>query len=166
MKIDWKQLISVRERQQTIAQEAVARDRRIEEAAAALMQQAYVGWEEKVAAKQAHWQSMTGAMGAGGCTVDQLRSAGSWSSALNGQIAKALIELQQAQARHQEKRAVLEKSRALLRAAAAELQKAQEMQKRDHRETMHQREVRMDESAEESATQIWSAQRLSERNRV
>jgi hypothetical protein len=166
MSIDWNQLIRVRERQQMLARQTVARDRQEEQKSAAALMKAHAGCQETMAVKAAHWQSTTRLLGEGGCRIDQLRDAGAWSQALNGQVARARSELRQAQAQYQEELAVLEKSQAQLRAAAAELQKAQEMQKREGLGIKRKRELRMDESAEESATRIWSVQHLAGTSRA
>lgn len=157
MTVDWKRLIEVRRKQQVAAQEVVALDRRREEEAAALVRHAASELEARQLAKRAHWQAIESAARESGCTMRSLSEARTWSGALDAQIAKGQVDLSEAQAAHCEKLAVLERSRARLRAAAGEVRKAEEMLKRERSAMAQQRETRQEALAEEAARGLWSS---------
>jgi len=155
MSIDWQQLVEVRERQKTNAQEIVARDRRAAGESHAQWQQAQAHQQLQLDAKLAHWQATAGALSNGQCNVAQLRQAGAWSGALDAQIVQAMqaaVEAAQALARRQQ---VLAASREKLRAASGELEKARQMQQRTRAERRRQREQRLEAATEEAAAQSW-----------
>lgn len=161
MSINWKLLIEVRERQKRRALEGVTRDRQATEEGLAQVQQAQARAQMTVAAKTQHWEATAGALGGGACNVAALRQAGAWSHALDAQIAQAGQAVAQAQALSAERQAVLDASRQKLRAATGELEKAQQMQQRSKAQHLHQLDLRHDDAAEETASQAWSARRLS-----
>ncbi|HWP19160.1 MAG TPA: serine kinase [Burkholderiaceae bacterium] len=156
MEIDWKLLGAVRERQKTAAQERAARDREAAERSRREADEAAAAWQAQLAAKQCLWQQ---ARDAGRLDVTALRQAQAWSRALDGRIADAARAAQEAWGRHEAHLATLDESRRRLRAAAAELEKARQMQQRSRAQRLRRAELRQDEVAEESSAQRWLLQR-------
>lgn len=161
MAVDWKLLIEVRERQKRSAMEQVARDRAAADESLAHLQQAHAQLQQQVEAKTAHWQATVGTLSGGACSVAQLRQASAWSGALDGHIAAATMGVAQAQGRHLQREQVLQESRRRMRAAAGEVEKAQQMQQRSAQERRRQQEARQEDAAEEVASVAWSSQRFS-----
>jgi hypothetical protein len=161
MAVDWKLLIEVRERQKRTAMEAVARDRAAADQSLALLQQAHAQLQQQIDAKAAHWQATTGALSGGACSVAQLRQASAWSGALDGHIATAATGVAQAQGLHQQREQVLQESRQRMRAAAGEVEKAQQMQQRRLQQQRRLHEARQEDVAEEVASVTWSSRRFS-----
>lgn len=157
--IDWKTLVGVRERQKTVAMGVVARDRAAAAQSHAELQQAQAWQQQQVQNKAAHWQSTVGALSHGQCSVAQLRHAGAWSGALDGQIAQAGQRAAQAGQAHALREQTLDASRKKLRAASGDVEKAQQMQQRARTEQLRMQDLRLDEAAEESASQAWAARR-------
>ncbi|PIF73081.1 hypothetical protein CLU95_0165 [Variovorax sp. 54] len=157
--IDWKTLVGVRERQKTVAMGVVARDRAAAEQSHAELQQAQAWQQQQVQNKAAHWQSTVGALSHGQCSVAQLRHAGAWSGALDAQIAQAGQLAAQAGQAHALREQTLGASRQKLRAASGDVEKAQQMQQRARTEQLRVQDQRLDEAAEESASQAWAARR-------
>jgi hypothetical protein len=153
---NWTQLIRVRERQKVTALETVARDRQASDRCAAATQQARQGLDDLKEAKCALWQSTAGAMTQAGGSVAQLRQAGAWSQALNGRIAQAAQQLQQAREQEQQRQAVLEASRAQLRRVQGELEKAQRIEAQQAREARRQCERREEDRTEDAGVQGWA----------
>ena len=159
MSIAWKLLAEVRERRQHGALQAVARDRQALQASEALAQQAERQWLRQYQAKDRHWQSTVAAAEQGGCSIAQMRQAGSWSRALDARIAAAGVAALQAQAGVLMAEGVLDASRGQLRRASAELEKARQMQQRARAEQRALQERRLDEATEEVSVQLWAAAR-------
>ena len=158
-RIDWKLLIDVRERQKTAAMGVVVRDRAAAEESQAQLAQAEAWQRQQVQNKVQHWQATRGALSGGQCSMADLRNAGAWSGALDAQIAQAGQSTAQASQAHAQREQVLEESRRQLRAANGELEKAQQMQQRARAERLHLQELRLEDTAEESASQAWAARR-------
>lgn len=161
MAVDWKLLIEVRERQKRTAMEQVARDRSAAEESLALLQQAHAQLQQQVEAKASHWQATVGALSGGACSVAQLRQASVWSGALDGHIATAATGVAQAQGEHLQREQVLQESRCRMRAAAGEVEKAQQMQQRSVQERRRLQEARLEDVAEEVASVSWASRRVS-----
>ncbi|WP_457325793.1 serine kinase [Roseateles sp. P5_E11] len=159
MAIAWKLLADVRERHQRSALQAVGRDQRALQACEARAQEAEQQWLQQHQAKAQHWQSTVAAVGEGGCSVAQMRQAGAWSRALDGRIVTAGAAAVQAQVVVAQAAGLLDASRAQLRRASAELEKARQMQQRALAEQRAQQERRQDEATEEASVQMWSAAR-------
>lgn len=157
--IDWKTLVDVRERQKTVAMGVVARDRAAADRSRAALQQAQAWQQHQVQNKAAHWQATAGALSHGQCSVAQLRHAGAWSGALDAQIAQAGQLAAQAGLAHAQREQTLDASRQKLRAASGDVEKAQQMQQRARGEQLRVQELRLDETAEETASQAWAARR-------
>jgi len=157
--IDWKLLVGVRERQKTVAMGIVARDRAAAEQSRAGLQQAQEWQQQQVQNKAAHWQETAGALTDGQCSVAQLRHAGAWSAALDARIAEASRLAAQAGQAHALRESTLDASRRKLRAASAEVEKAQQMQQRNRGERLRLQEQRLDEATEETTSQAWAARR-------
>jgi hypothetical protein len=157
--IDWQLLAGVRERQKTIAMGVVARDRSAADQSRAELQQAQAWQQQQVLDKARHWQATAGALSGGQCSVAQLRHAGAWSGALDARIAQARQFAAQAGLAHAQREQTLDASRRKLRAASGEVEKAQQMQQRARAEEVRVQEQRLDETAEESASQAWAARR-------
>jgi hypothetical protein len=153
---NWTQLVRVRERQKLTALETVARDRLASDRCAAATQQARQGLDDLKEAKSALWQSTAGALTQAGGSVAQLRQAGTWSQALNGRIAQAAQQLQQAREQEQQRQAVLEASRAQLRRAQGELEKAQRVQGQQARDALRQSALREEDRSEDAGVQGWT----------
>jgi len=157
--IDWKLLVGVRERQKTVAQGIVARDRAAAEQSHAQLRQAQAWEQQQVQGKALHWQATAGALAGGQCSVAQLRHAGAWSGALDARIAQAGQLAAQASQAHAQREQVLDASRQKLRATSGDVEKAQQMQQRARAEQLRVQELRLDETAEETASQAWAARR-------
>ena len=157
--IDWKLLVGVRERQKTVAMGVVARDRAAADQSQAELQQARAWQQQQVQDKARHWQATVGALSGGQCSVAQLRHAGAWSGALDAQIAQASQFAAEAGQAHAQREQTLDASRQRLRAASGDVEKAQQMQQRARAEQLRVQELRLDETAEETASQAWSARR-------
>ncbi|MDR7267947.1 flagellar biosynthesis chaperone FliJ [Pelomonas saccharophila] len=159
MAIAWKLLADVRERHQRSAMQAVGRDQRALRACEARAQEAEQHWLQQQQAKALHWQSTVAAVGEGGCSVAQLRQAGAWSHALDSRIVTAGAAVVQAQAVVAMAEGALDTSRAQLRRASADVEKARQMQQRARAEQRAQQERRQDEATEEASVLLWSAAR-------
>ena len=160
MSIDWALLTQVRDRQKAAAQERVAHERQAAERHAAQEQQARSALQQEVAAKQALWDS-TVAGGAGGLSVDHLRQASAWSRSLDLRIARAAASHREAAQQAAQQQARLDLSRQQLRAAAADVDKAEQMRTRALAERRQRQELRAEDAADESAAQAWAARRAS-----
>ena len=160
MTIDWAQLIRVRERHRAAAQEVVARDRLVAERSAAEVAQANAAWQREAQAGQAYWVQMSQSLTRGACSVDAVRHADRWGRVLDARVKQAHQALLQTQALHAQHLAVLHHSAQALRAAMAELRRAEEMQLRERRAAALRGEIRQEERSEEAARQRWGAQRL------
>ena len=68
-RVDWNQLIQLRERGQRGAQEAVAADRRAERSAAAETERAAAKREQQVAYRHHHIEQLRGGVESGRCDV-------------------------------------------------------------------------------------------------
>ncbi|RQO45134.1 serine kinase [Variovorax sp. KBW07] len=157
--IDWKTLVGVRERQKTVAMGVVVRDRAAAEQSHLQLQLARAWQQHQEQKKTSHWQATVGALSHGDCSVAQLRHAGAWSGALDAQIARAGQFAAQAGQAHAQREQTLDASRQKLRAASGDVEKAQQMQQRARGEQLRVQELRLDETAEETASQAWAARR-------
>jgi len=161
MSIEWKRLIDVRERHRQLAQEVVARDRRDVEESRSLALKARQQLEAQIAGKAAHWRSLSNSLDGQSCDVAGLRDASAWSRALDERIAQAgelVSQVQAVVALHQES---LEASSAQLREAVACAERARQMQQRAQMQVQRRQDLRMDDAAEEAASQAWALRRSS-----
>ena len=159
MKLHWKTLIDVRERQKLAALEQVARDREVAEASQALALRAKAELVQCQQAKAGHWQATAGAVNGGACNVGQLRSAAHWSGALDRQIAQAQGGVQKANDTSERHQKMLDVSRQQLRVAASGIEKARQMQQRERTEAQRLAGLRLDDITEELSAQAWAARR-------
>jgi hypothetical protein len=159
MSVDWKLLSDVRERQKTAAMGVVVRDRAAADESQAQLRQAEAAQQQQVQNKLRHWEATRGALSGGQVSMAEFRNAGAWSGALDAQIAEAGQATAQAARAHTGREQVLEESRRLLRAAHGELEKARQMQQRARAERVHLRELRIEDTNEESTAQAWAMRR-------
>jgi len=157
--IEWKRLIDVRERRQQVAREAVARDRRATEEGEAQASAAQAQLQVQIASKASHWQAIGSALDGGACNVAQLHDAGAWSGALDERIAHASRDASQALAIVAERQGVLEASRRQLRSAVETSERARQMEQRVKVQHQRAQDMRIDDAAEEAASQAWAARR-------
>lgn len=160
MGIDWQRLIDVRDRHVEVAREHVANDRQAFDQAQARAQAAQQRLIDQQHARVAHWQAVAGRLDARGVDVSQLREAGSWSHALDRQIAQAVQAAHAAQASTEEPARKLEASRAQLRSSAAALEQARRMCERADQQAQRTLDQRLDDITEEAATQAWLRRRF------
>lgn len=156
---DWKQLITLREKQEAQAQEQVARDTQALDASQGQAQAAQAQWREQVEVKAAHWQAMVQALSGGAVNALALRDAAAGSRALDAQITLAGRAVQQAQQQVAQRETELAASRAGLRAASGELAKARRMHERARDEAQRRVELQLENAAEEAAIQRWLGRR-------
>ena len=160
MGIDWKLLTQVRDRHKAVAQEHVARERAAAAHREAQVLQAQAQLHAQVVAKTQLWQD-TIVKRTEGFSVSELRDAGNWSRALDMRIAQAGESVRHAQLQAAQQAARLEASRRELRTAAAELERAEQMRQRTKSEHARATENRLDDAADEAATQTWISGKAS-----
>ena len=156
MDIDWKRLGEVRERQKTAAQQRVASDRHALEQSQQQARTAQEQWHREVQAKEQLWRET--ASGAS-VSVAQMCQNGAWSRALDARIAQAGAAVAQAVEVVNTRQATLEGSRQVLRAAAGDLEKARQMQRKAVQTRQRLAEQRVEDNAEEAAVQGWLSRR-------
>lgn len=155
MAIDWKVLTQVRDRHKQVAQEEVARERRIVEQREAEARQAEERLQAQIESKAQLWErSITSQTG--GFSVAQLCQASTWSRTLDTRIAEAGTKLREAEQMAAQQQERLEMSRQQLRAAAGDLQKAEQMGLRARAAKQRLTETHMEGAAEDVALQIWT----------
>jgi len=150
MSIDWKRLGQVRERHQLRAQQEVSRERAAAALAEQALHEAQAMLAQEQASKRALWQQQAQAAR---LSVEDLRQAGAWSRALDGRIAQAAVGVVAAHERAQSQRERLDASREALQRAARERQKAESMGQRAQRAQLRERELRLEDAADEAALQ-------------
>lgn len=152
MSTDWPRLIQLRERQKLAAQQAVAQEREALQHRMGQLAQAHQVLGERQQHKQQLWQAQR----AGGpIAVEQLRHASAYSRTLDRGIAEAAAGVGQAQQACRAQAGRLEQSRATLRSACADVQKAERMHERERAAARRLRAMRQDDAADEAALQAW-----------
>lgn len=155
MGIDWHCLIRLRERKQATAQGRAAEAQALQHEKARLRQRAEGEWRQQLQAREDHAASTAQALEQGGFRIEQLRHAGAWHRTLEQRIVQASQRVQDAAAAEAQQQALLDERRAALRAAAAQLQRAQELQRREGHAAHRLRELRADDEAEEVSLTLW-----------
>ena len=158
MAIDWSLLIQVRERYKTVAHEALVREREVTQRREAEAAQAHNEVQQRIAAKQALWQS-TSVPAAGAISVASLRQTSAWSHALDGQIAQAAVAAGQAAQVAAQQQQQLEVKRRAMREAMGDLTKAEQMHERTRAEHRRRVDLRQEDATEDSASQVWAARK-------
>ena len=103
----------------------------------------------------AHQSALEG----GACNVAQLRDAGAWSGVLDERIAHAGRGASQALAIVAERQGALEASRRQLRSTVETTERARQMEQRVKVQHQRTQDMRIDDAAEEAASQAWAARR-------
>jgi hypothetical protein len=159
MTIEWQLLADLRERRKQSALEAMLAQRRDTERSRDEAQRAQAEWQRCVEANLGHWQATRSAMAGGAFNVAQLRHAAAWSGALDARAAAQQRVVQQAQAALQERQRLLDERRDALRAAAAGVEKALHMQRRERARLASAGEARIDAVVDALAATRWAAGR-------
>ncbi|MET0351950.1 MAG: hypothetical protein ABW067_19285 [Rhizobacter sp.] len=161
MAIDWQQLVRVRERSRTAAVDEARRDAEAVALRDAEVARAEAELEARRVSRQALWHGVA-EPGRSGLRMDDLRGAASWGRRLDRQIteAGAGVEASRAEAARQQERLV--ESRARVRRAAAEVQRATEMGERVRAAQRRRQELRLEDLSEESALRVWATGRGKE----
>ena len=151
MSIDWHRLARLRERQQMLAQQEVARERTAAQASDDALQQAQAGLALEQLHKRTLWRQQ---QEASSLSVEHLRQASAWSRALDARIARAAVDVGAAQVRAQAQHAALDAAREAMQRMARERHKAQAMGERTHRAARQVRERRIDDGIDEVSVQV------------
>jgi flagellar biosynthesis chaperone FliJ len=158
--IEWRVLIRVREQRQRTALEDAARERRACTTQQAKAQEAQAELGQCIADKTALWQAHA-APQAQAFSVADLGQTSAWSHALDRRIAEAHHAAQQAQHEAAQQHARWQASRAKLREAMGELDKAQQLDERARHAAQQQSEQREDIAIDDIAAQAWLHRRGS-----
>ncbi len=158
MAVDLTRLIQVRERRRLAAQQAVVQQQRATEAQQAAVWSAQAEWQRQVTAQAELWHDAGGgASSSAGLSVSALRDLSAWSGSLNGGIQRAADAVQDSEQVLAVECANLDERRAQLRQAAGALSKAETLHERVSRDLRRAAEWRLDDAADEAATQGWQA---------
>ena len=164
MTVDWHTLIRLRERHRQAAQETVSRERRSAEQHERSLQAANHHLQQRIDAKDSLWRELAaGEREAPALDPDRLRQASAWSRVLARQIAEAAQAAMESRAARDRQQACLQESRRLLRAAAGDLEKAEQMCRREEAASARLREMRAEDRSEEAALQRWASRDAASR---
>lgn len=156
---DWKRLAQVRDTQKTVAQETVARDRRMVEHGQAQLDEAQAQLAFEQATMSRLWQDTAAALDGGEFRVDMLRDTGAWSRTLSTRVSAAAQSAQQAQRVLAQRSEVLDASRRALRAAIGEVEKVTRMEDTARRALRLEGVLRSEDTLDEVAAQAWQRRR-------
>ena len=155
MPTDWKQMIRLRERQRTVAMEATARERQALDESLEQLRAAQAHLAQQVAARSALWDGAAAALNGQGCSVEHMQQTLVWSGALAAKVSQAGQEVQQTQSHAAQRNAQWEASRRALRAVAAKVEKAEQLQQRVRGDAARVAEQRLDEALAERSSGAW-----------
>lgn len=149
----WHTLVQVREAGERRALQQVARDRETVALTDQQLLAAQGQWLQRRQAGVQHRQALQRAADEGSATVAALRQAGHWDQALQRQLRQAMRSVQDAAALNEQAQRLLDGSRAELRQASAQLEKARHVSTEARRAEVRSLERRQDDQADEAALQ-------------
>lgn len=151
--VSWQTLVQVREAGERSAQHQVSRDADTVAVTGHRLFAAQCDWMSSRQAGLQHRQALQRVADEGRATVAALRHGAHWDQALTQRLASTTRAVREAEGVHAQAEALLDISRAELRRASAQLEKARHLDEQTRRAQARARERRLDEQADDAALQ-------------